>query len=354
MNSKKWIKILTVLCVLGVVGVGSVNYIIDPLWSFNHTNQFNKKQQGFDERQQKTNFVNFHKLDSFDGVLLGSSRTTYINQNDFIGMKIYNYASSSMRPFEYKGYIDFFKKKKGTDLKYIIIGSDFYGTGIPKDIEFKKPEFYIENTQSILYRYKMLLSIDTLKKSSHNVLGTLLGFPKYYTRDNVKFQPKVSEKERLERYTKNIIRHTKNLTGIEYSWDSNYETILRQIKSDNPNSKFIVFTSPVTADLLISIIKTGKRLNEYEKWLRLLIDVFGEVHHYMTINSITINSENYPDDDHYYPHIAKLLANKLSGTYNKNIPKDFGIVLNKDNIDKFIKNFKIEVESYQSPIDRLK
>jgi hypothetical protein len=354
MNGKKWLIIFSIFSLIGISSVGLVNYIIDPLWCFSHTNQFNKKQKGFNERQQKTNFVNFHNLDNFDGVLLGSSRTTFINQNDFIGMNIYNYASSSMRPYEYKGYIDFFKKKKEADLKYIIIGSDFYGTGIPKDVKFEKPEFYIENTQGILYRYKMLLSIDALKTSAHNVLGKLRGLPQYYSRNNVKFQPKVSEKERLERYTRNIIRHTKNLTGDEYSWDDSYESILRQIKYDNPNSKFIVFTSPVTADLLISIIKTGKRINEYERWLRLLIDVFGEVHHYMTINSITTNLENYPDDDHYYPHIAKLLANKLSGTDHKNVPKDFGIILNQSNIDEFIKDFKREVEPYQSPIDRLK
>ena len=40
----------------------------------------------------------------------------------------------------------------------------------------------------------------------------------------------------------------------------------------------------------------------------------------MDINSITKNLENYPDDDHDYPSILKLLANKLSNVDNKNIP----------------------------------
>ena len=35
---------------------------------------------------------------------------------------------------------------------------------------------------------------------------------------------------------------------------------------------------------------------------------FGEVNHFMTINTITRNLENYYDDNHAYPSVLKLLA----------------------------------------------
>mgnify|MGYP001407195944 CR=1 FL=1 len=346
MSSKKFIAVVFG-CFLLVVGfVGGVNYLVDPLWTFNHSNQFNNAQNGFDERQQKTNYVYNRGLDEFDGILLGSSRTTFYNQNDFGDMKIYNYASSSMFPYEYKGYINFAKEIKGKDFKYIIIGADFFGTNVPKDVKFENPEFYIKNTTSFSYRYKMLLSTDALKKSIVNIKNTLKSGQEYYDRNNVKYQPKVSESERLERYTTNLKRHTMELSYPKYVYNENYLDILKEIKRDNPNTKFIIFTSAITSDLLVSIIKNGNRMQEYERWLRELIEVFGEVHHFMTINSITKNLENYPDDDHAYPHIVKFAANKIANIENSNIPEDFGVLVTKQNIDQHLKNLKEQIKAY--------
>ena len=346
MNSKKWIKILLILCILAVGFVGGINYLVDPLWTFSHSNRFNNAQNGFDERQQKTNYIFNRGLNNYEGILLGSSRTTFMNQNDFVNMNIYNYASSSMYPYEYKGYIDFTKKIKGKDFKYIIIGSDFYGTKIPKDVKFENPEFYIENTTSFLYKYKMLFSINLLKKSISNIRISLKNSGFYYDRNNVKYQLKVSESERLQRYTENLERHTLELSNPKYKYNNDYINILKKIKNENPNTKFIIFTSAVTSDLLVSIIKNGNRIYEYERWLKELIEVFGEVNHFMTINTITKNLENYPDDDHAYPHILKLLANRLSNAGNNDVPQDFGVLVTKENINEYLENLRKQIEEY--------
>ena len=87
--------------------------------------------------------------------------------------------------------------------------------------------------------------------------------------------------------------------------------------------------------------------SEYERWLKELIEVFGEVHHFMTINSITSNLENYPDDDHAYPHIVKLIANKISNQNNENIPKDFGVLVTKENIDEHLENLREQIKNYE-------
>lgn len=80
---KRWIKNLNLAVFLIMTFTTSINFIADPLWTFSHQNIFSKYQDGFDERQQKTNFIYFNGLNKYDGLLLGSSRTTYINQNDF-------------------------------------------------------------------------------------------------------------------------------------------------------------------------------------------------------------------------------------------------------------------------------
>ncbi|QFR42449.1 hypothetical protein [Sulfurimonas xiamenensis] len=331
MQAKKFLIFVFSFFVFIVGGVGVVNYVIDPLWTFSHSNNFNSLQKGLDERQQKTNYITYRNLEKYDGILLGSSRTTFINENDFIDMNIYNYASSSMLPYEYKGYIDYFREKINKPLRYIIIGSDFFGTDTPdfQQIKFQKPEFYIKKSNEHFYRLKSLLSIDALNYSLTNIKNSFFGAKDYYDRNNIKYQQKVSENERLHQYTKNLVRHTDELSGEKYIWNNDYRKIHETIKKENPISEFIIFTSPVTADLLVSIIKNGKRWKEYEKWLRELVAIFGEVHHFMAINSITKNLNNYPDDDHYYPHVAKLLANKISGVVNSNIPKDFGVLVTK-------------------------
>ena len=136
------------------------------------------------------------------------------------------------------------------------------------------------------------------------------------------------------------------LCGPDYKYDNEYIDILKEIKNNNLNSKFIIYTSAVTSDLLVSIIKNGKRWEDYKRWLHELVEVFGEVNHFMTINSITNNLENYYDDNHAYPWVLKLLANKLSNVDNKNIPEDFGVLLTKDNIDEHLENIRKQIEEY--------
>ncbi len=351
MNGKKWIKIFSIIFLLSIGFIGSINYIVDPLWSFNHSNKFNKIQLHFNERQQKTNDVYFNGLDEYDGILLGSSRSSFINQNDFYNMNIYNYAIDAMYPFEYEEYLKLAKESKGKEFKYIIIGADFYGSKLRITKSFENPSYYIDNTKSPLYRYKMLLSIDALKKSIKNIKSNLLNKPnEYYTRNNVKIRGKVPEEKRFRRYTKNLKIHTKKFMGDSYKKNKEYINILKRLKKENPNTKFMIFTSAITADLLVSIIKNAERIEEFEEWLREIIEVFGEVHHFMTINSITTNLENYPDDDHVYPNKAKLIANKLSGKKNSNIPEDFGVLLNEKNIDQYMDSFKQQFKNYEVPI----
>jgi len=351
MYAKEWVKRFFFLSILAITIIGLINYYIDPLWTFTHANRFNRLQEGFNERQQKSNYIYFNKSHQFNAILLGSSRTTFINRKDFYNMEVYNYALNSMYPFEYKGYIDFFKKNRPNSLKYIIIGLDFYGSNIPPKIEelqIHKPQYYFDNLSTFLYRYKTLLLKDTLKKSFTNIKYSLSNYKKHsYNRDNIKFNIKVSEEERLKNYKKNLKRHVEVMSEKNYTYNKNYIKILQEIKRENPNSKFIIFTSPITADLLVSTIKDGDRFDDYKRWLKETISVFGEVNHFMTINSVTTNLQNYCDDDHYYPYIGKLIANKLSNRENRDTPNDFGILLNSHNVDKFLQEFQDKIKYYK-------
>jgi hypothetical protein len=347
MRAKKWIKIFIILSILIILFTISINYIIDPLWTFSHSNKLNNKQDGFDERQQKSNFIFNTRLKDFDGILLGSSRSTFINQNDFKNMRIYNYASNAMKPNEYKDYINFAKKNRGKDFKYIIIGLDFFGTNLLSEVKIEKPEYYINTTQSQFYKYKMLLSISTLKKSFKNIKNSLFDEKLFYDRNNIKYQSIISEEERIKKFSINIISQTSNFSDSKYIYNNQYINILKELKNENPNTKFIIFTSAITSDLLVSILKDKKRTAEYERWLNETVEIFEEINHFMTINSITTNLKNYPDADHAYPNIVSLIAKKISEKDSIDIPKDFGILLTKENINTYLKDFRLEVNKYK-------
>ena len=345
MSSKKFLKIVLGFSSLIILFIFVLNFIVDPLWLFNHSNKFNQKQGSYDERQLKSNYLYYNLKDNFDGILLGSSRATYVDQNDFENMKIFNYSVGAIQPYEYKYYIDFAKKIKGKELKYIIIASDFFGTRTIDKKSRIDPNNYISNTVNIS-KYKFLLSIDTFKKSISNIRYSFRDREIYYNRYNVKYHRKIPVNEMQKKHILSITANTKHLSNPDYKYDNEYIDILKEIKNNNLNSKFIIYTSAVTSDLLVSIIKNGKRWEDYKRWLHELVQVFAEVNHFMTINSITNNLENYYDDNHAYPWVLKLLANKLSNVDNKNIPEDFGVLLTKDNIDEHLENLRKQIEEY--------
>lgn len=347
MKAKKWINLFIKFSFLIILFIVSINYIIDPLWTFSHSNKFNNNQDDFNEREQKSNFIFNNGLKDFNGILLGSSRTTFINQNDFRNMEIYNYATNAMKPHEYKDYINFAKKIKNEDFEYIIIGLDFFGTNLLSEIKIEKPQYYITTTQSLFYKYKMLLSFSTFKKSFKNIKNSLFGVSLFYDRNNIKYQSVVSELERMKKFSSNMISQTSNFSGTKYIYNNEYLNILKELKKENSNTKFIIFTSAITSDLLVSILKNGKKVNEYERWLKETLEVFGEINHFMTINSITRNLNNYPDADHAYPNIVSLIAKRISKKNGDDMPKDFGILLTKENIDNYLENFKLEIKNYK-------
>jgi len=344
MNRKKWITLVISVSFTLISFVGFTNYLVDPLWSFSHSNIFNKKQRYFDERQQKTNKLYFSGFDKYDSILIGSSRTATINQNDFVNMNLYNYSSNALTPSEYKGYINFAKELHKKDLKRIIIGADFFGSFTIKEKQIKEPTFYINNSKSSFYRYKMLFSKNAFLNSIKNIKLAIKTNRSYYDRDNIKYYPKVSENKRIATMDKNI--KTRLYEFESNTYDINYKSYLEELKTENNNTKFTIYTPPISAKLLVSLLSNKDLMKQHERWLKEIISVFGEVHHFMSINSITSDLQNYPDAEHYYPYIGKLIGNKISGVKNSDIPNDFGIILNKNNIDNYINNLKIEVQKY--------
>ncbi|NLJ71724.1 MAG: hypothetical protein GX333_01775 [Syntrophomonadaceae bacterium] len=326
MTYKSWFFSTLLIIALPLLVVASFNYYIDPLWNFNCNNKYNNKQMPFNERQQKTNYITFHKFD-YDSLILGSSRTTYIKQTDFVGLNAYNYAVNNMLIDEYYDYIEYAKKVKGSDFDYIIIGLDFYASNKNLDKEFAEPAHYIANTNQFGYRFTSLISRDTLDYAKQNYAAALEENPINYTynRENIKSLFKVSEEESVANIetTLNTYR-TKIYANYEYT---NVREMLEKIKNSNPNTRFIIFTTPVNHKLYNLMLELDLSTH-YQQLINDVVEVFGEVYDFNYPNAITTDDRNYFDGSHFYPEIGTLIAHRISNLSTE-LATDFGTLITK-------------------------
>ncbi len=325
MTYRKFLSVVLIsaLTIIGIIA--GVNYTIDPLCTFSHSNFLNNKQVDFDERQQKTNYLYFVNHD-FDSILLGSSRTTYIDQHLFGSEKVFNYGANNMTPYEYDQLIKNFIEITGHVPKKIYIGIDFFGTNV-----YRSPiqdRNLLSESKKSGYRFKKLVSLELFKYSLKNIRQNFKAKKPYYTRNNVKNIPK----NYIELSQKNILKTSRSFEKYEY--DKNLSQCYSQLKEKYKDSEFVIFTTPIYYKRLSSYEKSG--LDQYYlQWLQETVHVFGEVNHFMYYSEFSMDSNNYFDASHFKPDKAHLIVNSI---LNKK-DNQYMIILEEENIESFISNF---------------
>lgn len=351
---KKWcVFLLSIITIVTLVAV-TVNYVLDPLWCFSRVNYFSKKSIIIDQRLQKTNRITFGDK-GYDAVIIGSSRTELVNQNEFGGCRAFNYAIPALTPEEYLPYLNYFKSKSETNLQYVFLGLDFFSTTRYRTISHHHPEYYFNQSNGRYYKLYMLLGLDTLRHLIKDKFSEYQYFN--YDRVNNVLMPKTipgDERRRIFDHRLDMFKRTfynKNF----YVYDVRIKNIYEEIKRTNPRSKIVVFLTPESQPLYEHLIKTG-RFNDYAKWLTETVEVFGGVYNFMYLNSITKNTTNYIDADHFYPRVGTLIAHKISGVKDENIPIDFGVYVTKDNLQQHLAFLRVQADNIvrNESKDRLK
>ncbi|MGR6837155.1 hypothetical protein [Syntrophomonas erecta] len=334
---RKWIIATLTLMLIPLLVIGGFNFLIDPLWNFNHAHQYNRIQLSFNERQQKTNRITFGNR-QYDSLIMGSSRITYINQYDFKGYNAYNYALSNMLLGEYYDYARYAQNQNGRDFNYIILGLDFFATNKNLEVEnsFESPDYYFAQAGQLGYRFKTLLSSDVLKYAWRDFDASRNNREENYayTRDNVKILNPIPAAEKKWRVEANLKWYSESVYGPGYSY-GDVRSTLQKLKADHPHSQFVVFTTPISDPLFQVLVEQGK-LPWYEQWLRDTVEVFGEVYNFMYPNSITTNLDNYYDASHFYPPVGTLIAHRLMDQADPSLPADFGVRVTAENLEEHL------------------
>lgn len=336
---KKWIFYTITTLLIALISIAMFNWFVDPMWTFNQSNFLNKYQNDFDERQQKSNLIYFKPF-KYDAIMLGSSKVTYINQNHVSTFKTFNAAVNDMRPNEFIPMINIAKKANKADFKEIILGLDF--ERMMPNPKTTKMSDYEKNTISPLYRYKLLLSADTLRYSFQNINNIITSDykrrAKVYNNNFVVFSYKKS-KEHLE----SKIKQYNNPMDIQYN--ENLQLIFDELKKENPHTKFTIFITPLPSPLIKTIFSSEKNVLLYKKWIHQIINTFGSVHTFLYLNNINNDYLNtYTDAGHFYPFIGDILIKSLSRSDNNSsdLEHSYGIYIDHNNYEQIINTIPLK------------
>ena len=338
-NYKKWnIAILCASLVIPLIVMG-INYFMDPFWCFPVSHKYNRYQEIINERIQKTNFLTYRDA-TYQGILIGTSRSTCINQHSFKGISVFNYSCNGMSLQEYAEYLKYAKKRCGGTVKYIFLGLDFHHTMVGTENqpmmttfgneESRKPGLLISQTNSPLHRIKTLLSVDSLKYSLRNYENSRK-MPKYfYTRDNVKIHTGYPPRE-LDGIMK-LYLDFYNKRWPKYRYNNSYMTLLKRIKEENSDATIVVYTTPDCDPLMKVFMKCGL-LDDYFRWLSEIVSVFGGCYNFMYPNRVTRDYYKYfHDTNHTNPNVGDMIADVI---YNdkQHEGHDFGIYIDRNNFE---------------------
>ena len=304
------------------------NIAIDPAWMFTLDHRFNTRQIGYDERQQKQNYLAARRP-RIDTLVLGSSRVTFIDQREFEG-NAYNFAVSAMLPSEYAGYVAYAEEILGAAPQTIIVGVDFFGVLRPKETGSTP------SAASWWQKARSLLSFDLIETAARNAIASLRD-DRYqtYDRDNRRYYARQPKPQWQQEFSSELRKFVDVIYREDQPDWQGFRTSLAELRERAPRSRFVVFTTPISEPQFRGMICAG-RLPVYRRWLTELVGIFAEVHHFMDLNTVTRELSHFADSHHLYPEAGRWVAHKVVGFADPSVPADFGVRLDESNIETYL------------------
>ncbi|GAA0336747.1 hypothetical protein GCM10008967_28850 [Bacillus carboniphilus] len=336
MSYKAFTMTVMGIVICSTLSFASFIFFIDPMWTYEHAHPYNDVQTVIDEREQKTSEIYFRDFD-YDTLLVGSSRSTYVDPHELKGMHAYNFSVANVSIQEYRSMIDFAKNQREDEFERIILGLDFFKSSKKESSAPRNLDGYVERVTEPLYRYKNLLSYDVFEYAKKNFRASyrnMIKEPRVYNRFNVARAEVIDEEKTAQATEEKIQRFRDVFYGKNYEYYEEYSNVMKVVRDANPDSDFIIYTTPISTPLFKAMVEEGQ-LDDYERWLTELVDVFGGVYNFMYPNSVTDDLSNYFDGHHFYPEVGTLIARRVSGD-ETDVPEDFGVYVTKENLEEHL------------------
>ncbi|MBE0515626.1 hypothetical protein [Sulfurimonas sp.] len=365
MSSKKFIAFVGLFAFLIVGFVGGVNYVVDP-YGFNNLIKIERlNSKKISNTSLTTRFkANLLESGKFDTIMLGTSRIGVMNPEI-----VNNYLKSNTFNLEYPGsntiiQNKFFKYAKNfNDIKYLVYGIDFMAFNKNRIIKNDFQEFYdlenkITNFENIT-NYDLYFNAETLVKSAivigKNILNrqdTEANYLANGMRDYINFieQEKTGTLKLEKQIKKSIESYFKPHTGIYKNYQFSYEylnyfkNIIKLCKTND--IKLFVFIPPMYSEHFDAIYSAGY-FDEFEFFKKELIKITDFID-FTGHNSISTNKNNYWDSSHLRVEMTGVVMAKIFNDQTVDVPKDFGVLVTKENIDTHLENLKNQIKAYDA------
>ena len=321
-------------------------FVIDPAGLNNKFDLGLVKDSALAHRTQK--FVELNEIKP-NTIILGGSRVHFLNTNDvekYTQDKVYNVGLSQSTLEEQYCFLKY--SIDNFDIKNVVIGLNLY----PFSEKLKK------NTDTDFDKEIFETGFSIEKQVEHYLEVPLIKYIKDYFRND--YKDALYDKGARTSYNQNL--YIDNRIWGQRAADSNkmyslfYDKFLTEGRSginifsdmvklcrDNKiNLK--VFTTAIHQsqfELLHDVNKT----DVYFKWKKEISDVV-DYYDFMYPNSVTINSDNYIDPSHLRQEKGYMYFAKIFNDKTVNVPKDFGVLVTKQNIDEHLQNLREQIEFY--------
>lgn len=375
MNSKKWIKILLALCVLGVGFVGGVNYLVDPYGLYN-TKYFNFEKIKQSEKIRLIKAIKTKEIKP-TSISLGTSRTEYGYDptHSYFIKPSYNLATSASSMYENMRYFKYALEQK--NLKKVLLVVDYRMFNNPTQKSVSDFETYFEDKNI----YSLLFSLDVFKDSLLTIKGG----------DNTSIYLENGQREHFHNW-KNILKnggHLETMKKDESKYYKNFQTnyTYKDTKKESfPDFEEIVklsYENNIELDIIFgpSHIRQWEALNYYlgyDKWQQWKKDIVMSVnkiayqhnkkqfriidfsvYHPLTMEIVPLGKDiqmkYHWEASHYKNELGLIVLDRL---IEKNHYNDFGTDLNLRNIDEHLQQQKInrlkfiDIDLYKDNFDK--
>ncbi|PIE69148.1 MAG: hypothetical protein CSA21_03845 [Deltaproteobacteria bacterium] len=106
----------------------------------------------------------------------------------------------------------------------------------------------------------------------------------------------------------------------------------KEMRDGFAGTHFYVCITPVSRHLLSLLMEEG-RWTDYARWLKELVEVYGEVWNFMYLNEVTENvPEYFMDAHHTSPEVLSVMAKKLYGLPVAPRFKHFGLRMTQETL----------------------
>jgi hypothetical protein len=308
--------------------------------------------------------ANLLQSGKFNTIMLGTSRIGVMNPEI-----VNNYLNSNTFNLEYPGsntviQNKFFKYAKNfNDIKYLIYGIDFMAFNKNRIIENDFREFHdlenkITNFDNIT-NYDCYFNTEIFIKSAILVGKNILNRQKTevkYLANGMRNYVNFIEQEKLETFKlneeiqKSIDNYFKPNSGIykNYQFSNEYLEFFKDtIKfCQVHNIKVFVYIPPMYSEHFDAIYSAGY-FDEFELFKKELIKITDFID-FTGHNSISTNKNNYWDSSHLRVEMTDVIIAKIFNDQTVNIPKDFGVLVTKENIDSHLQSLRNQIKAYDA------